>query len=137
MPRQSPVPGELDKPFWEACNEERLVMQHCSACDRYQYPPDARCFECGTTDNLGWREIQGDGTIYSYCVIYDTPISALQADQPYNAVVIDLDHAPGINMLTRLPGSAPDEVPIGAKVKLIFETTQGNGQKVPEWVLAE
>ena len=137
MPKQSPVPNELDKPFWDACNEERLVLQHCAACDRFQYPPQPACFECGSAQQLAWREVSGDGTIYSYGVIYDTPIATLQADQPYNCAVIDLDDAPGINMLSHLPGTPPDEVPIGAKVKLIFEVTSGNGQKVPEWQVVE
>ena len=44
-----------------------------------------------------------------------------------------LDHAPGINFLSHLPGQAPGDVPIGGKVKLTFEATQATGQKVPEW----
>lgn len=66
-------------------------------------------------------------------MVYDTPISSLQPDQPYNVAVIDLDDAPGINMMSHLPGTPSDVVPIGAKVKLIFETTPATGQKVPEW----
>lgn len=57
----------------------------------------------------------------------------LQADQPYNCAVIELDHAPGINMISQLPGAPIDNVPIGARVQVMFETTNGNGQKVPEW----
>ena len=51
---------------------------------------------------LEWRENDEDGTICSYAVVYDTPIAALQADQPFNCAVIDLDHAPGINSVRRL-----------------------------------
>ena len=39
-------------------------------------------------------------------------------------------------MMSHLPGTPPDEVPIGAKVRLIFEATPATGQKVPEWVVA-
>src|SRR5690349_14516493 len=133
MPKQSPVPNDLDRPYYEALNQERFVMQYCSACDRYQYPPEAVCYQCKAADNMDWKQLQGDGTIYSFGVIYDTPIASLQPDQPYNCAVIDLDEAPGINMLSHLPGTPVDQVPIGAKVKLVFETTPGNGQKVPEW----
>ena len=41
MPKQSPVPDEVDKPFWDAANEDRLVVQYCVECDRLQHPP--RC----------------------------------------------------------------------------------------------
>ena len=133
MPLQSPIPDELDAPFWAACNEERLVLQHCTACDRYQHPPEAKCMNCGTAANLEWRDVDGVGTIYSYGVIYDTPISSLQGDQPYNCAVIQVDTAPGINMLSHLPGTPVDQVPVGAKVRVIFEATPETGQKVPEW----
>ena len=92
--------------------------------------------DCGTAANLEWREVEGVGTIYSYGVIYDTPISSLQQDQPFNCAVIELDKAPGINMLSHLPGTPVDEVPVGAKVRVIFETTPATGQKVPEWQVA-
>jgi uncharacterized protein len=133
MPRQSPVPDELDKPFWDACNEDRLVMQHCEACDRYQYPPERACYECGSAADLEWREVSGRGTIYSYGVVHDTPIASLQPDMPYNVVVVDLDECPGINVVTHLPGTPVDEVPIGAAVDVIFQATPATGQKVPEW----
>lgn len=132
MPKQSPVPDDIDRPFWDACNEERLIIQYCDACSRYQHPPQAACFACNSTD-LTWREVEGRGTIYSYGVVYDSPIASLQPDQPYNVAVIDVDAAPGINMMSHLPGTPADEVPIGAKVKLVFEATQATGQKVPEW----
>ena len=72
MPKQSPVPVEFDKPFYDACNEERLVVHSA------QYPASA----------------------------------------------------------THLPGTPVDEVPIGAAVEVIFETTPATGQKVPEWRVA-
>ena len=84
---------------------------------------------CGSDGHLEWRQNDGDGTIYSYAVIYDTPIALLQADQPFNCAVIELDHAPGINFLSHLPGTPPGQVPIGGKVKLTFEATQATGQK--------
>jgi hypothetical protein len=43
-----------------------------------------------------------------------------------------LDEDPGIQMYSHLPGTPVDAVPVGARVKVIFEAT-ANGQKVPEW----
>ena len=135
MPKQSPIPEELDRPFFDACNEERLVLQHCDACDRFQHPPEPECAGCGRSDSLSWRQIEGTGTIYSYAVIYDTPIASLKEEQPFNCAVIDLDEAPGVNMVSHLRGTPLDEVPIGAKVRLTFETTPATGQKIPQWEL--
>lgn len=135
MPKQSPIPEDVDRGFFEAANEDRLVVQHCSGCDRLQHPPQPACAQCGSGDNLGWKEMSGYGSIYSYGVVYDSPVASLQADQPYNCAVIALDDDPGIKMLSHLPGTPVDEVPIDGKVEVVFEVTQATGQKVPEWRL--
>jgi uncharacterized protein len=114
-------------------NEDRLVIQYCAACDRFQYPPEPSCGDCNSAASLQWRQVEGRGTIYSYGVVHDSPIASLQGDQPYNVAVIDLDECPGVIFLSHLPGTPPDEVPIGAKVRLTFEVTPATGQKVPEW----
>ena len=133
MPKQSPVPDEMDKPFWDACNQGKLVIQNCSACNRLQHPPQAACGKCGSGDKLEWREVSGRGTIYSYSVIYDSPVAELQKDQPFNCAIITLDEDPGVQMLSHLPGTPIDDVPIDGKVQVIFEETPATGQKVPEW----
>lgn len=133
MPKQSPVPEDVDRGFFEAANEDRLVVQHCSTCDHLQHPPQPTCAQCGSGEHLGWKEMSGRGTIYSYGVVYDSPVASLQADQPYNCAVIALDDDPGIKMLSHLPGTPVDEVPIDGRVEVVFEVTQATGQKVPEW----
>ena len=47
MPKVIPVPDELSKPFWDAVKEKRLVLQHCTACDKLQYPPQQTCRSAG------------------------------------------------------------------------------------------
>ena len=137
MPKQSPIPEEVDKPFWDACNEDRLVIQNCTACDRLQQPPEPTCYQCGSADNISWKKMNGRGTIYTYAVMYDTPVPLLYNDQPFNVAVISLEddsgNDTGIKLLSHLPGTPLDEVPIGATVQVEFEITQGTGQKVPEF----
>jgi len=105
MPKQSPVPDDVDRGFFEAANEDRLLNQNCTPCNRLQPPPQAACPQCGSSDNLEWKQMSGKGTIYSYGVVYDSPIASLQADQPYNCAVIALDEDPGVKMLSHLPGT--------------------------------
>ncbi len=77
--------------------------------------------------------MSGRGRIYGLGVMYDSPISMLTVDQPFNIAVIQLEEDSGINMLSHLPGTPVDEVPVGANVQVEFETTPETGQKVPEW----
>lgn len=134
--KQGVIPDELTAPFWEAANDERLVIQNCGDCDRLQNPPLPACSLCGLAKGLGWKEMSGRGTIYNYCVVYDTPVALLQEDEPFNLAVVALDDDPGIQMYSHLPGTPVDEAPIGGKVEVVFETT-ANGQKVPEWRVVE
>ena len=132
MPKQSPVPDESDKPFWDACNEGRLVIQNCKSCSTLQHPPAPTCSQCGASD-MEWKQVSGRGTIYSAAVVYDSPIAVLQADQPYNCAVIQLEEDSGLLMYSSLPGTPVDEAPLGASVEVVFEATPATGQKVPEW----
>ncbi len=132
MTKQGVEPDEFSQPFWDAANEERLVIQNCNACSRLQHPPAPACGECRSSDHLEWREMSGRGTIYNYGVVHDCPVRLLQADQPFNVAVIMLDDDPGIQMYSHLPGTPVDDVPVGAAVEVVFEAT-ANGQRVPEW----
>ena len=132
MTKQGVVADEFSQPFWDAANEERLVIQNCNACSRLQHPPAPACGECRSSDHLEWREMSGRGTIYNYGVVHDCPVRLLQADQPFNVAVIMLDDDPGIQMYSHLPGTPVDDVPVGAAVEVVFEAT-ANGQRVPEW----
>ena len=71
MPKVIPVADELSKPFWDAVNEKRLVLQNCAACDKLQYPPQQTCQVCGSAEKLEWKEANGKGHISTYIVIED------------------------------------------------------------------
>ena len=133
MPMPSPIPDELDKPFWDACNQGQLVIQICTNCNRLQHPPEQTCGQCGSGVYLQWHQVSGRGRIFSYGVVYDTPITMLAADQPFNLAVIALEEDPDIRMLAHLPGTPLGRVPVGAKVEVIFETSPKTSQKVPDW----
>ncbi|MCY3621151.1 MAG: OB-fold domain-containing protein [Gammaproteobacteria bacterium] len=130
--KQGVDPDDLTRPFWEAANLDRLVIQNCTRCDRLQHPPARTCHQCGSDGALAWKEMSGRGRIYNYGVVHDCPIRLLQEDQPFNVAVIMLNDDPGIQMYSHLPGTPVDDIPIGADVEVVFEAT-ANGQKVPEW----
>ena len=132
MPKVIPVPDELSKPFWDAVNEKRLVLQNCDACDVLQYPPRQACATCGSAEKLAWKEVNGRGHISSYIVIEDGRLERRMPDQPYNLALIILDEDPRINFYSNLPGVPVDEVPVGAAVEVVFEEV-APGQLIHEW----
>ena len=132
MPKQIPVPNELNKPFWDALNEHKLVMQNCTSCSRLQYPPKERCANCGSSEHMEWKEVEGKGHVLEYFVIRDTRIKRLMPDQPLNLALVTLDEDPGINFMSNLPGTPVGEVPVGAPVEVVFEEV-GPDQLIHEW----
>ena len=136
MPRPIPVPDATSKPFWDACNERRLIVQRCSMCQRNQFPPEATCRECGWQFHLEWMETSGRGTIVGYSITYDSRIMAWQEEQPFNNAVVALEEDPEINFFSNLPGVPVGEVPVGATVEVDFIEVSDD-QLIPEWKVVE
>ncbi len=115
-----PIPDEDSLVFWEACRRERLVVQQCTACQRYRFPPSSLCPAC-LSPRLAWREDPGDGEIETFC-IYHSELAgpAWQPDLPYVVAVIRLWHS-GVQMLSQLRGADPSAIAIGQAVRVTFE----------------
>ncbi len=133
MPRPiTPIPDPVSKPFWDACNERRLIIQQCNECGRKQFPPEAVCRNCRFPFHLTWIETSGRGKIVGYSITYDSRIVAWHPNQPFNNAIVALEEDPVINFHSNLPGVAVDEVPVGSTVEVIWEEAD-NGQLIPEW----
>ena len=132
MPRPIPVPDALSKPFWDACNERKLMVQYCTYCDRKQFPPEPTCRECGWNFHLTWIETSGRGTIVGYSVTYDSRIRAWHEYQPFNNAIVALEEDGAVNFHSILPGVPPNEVPVGSKVEVDFIEVSPE-QLLPEW----
>src|SRR5215472_17094589 len=88
MPKLIPVPDALSKPFWDAVNQRRLLLQHCTQCDRLQYPPQQACQVCNSAASLTWNEVAVRGHIATYIVIEDGRLNRCMPDQPYNLAMV-------------------------------------------------
>ena len=136
MPKVIPVADELSRPFWDAVNERRLVLQNCTGCSKLQYPPQASCRVCGSADNLEWKEVEGRGHVATYIVIEDGRLNRRMPDQPYNLALVTLDEDTSVNFYSNLPGVPPYEVPVGAAVEVTFEEVAPD-QLIHEWQVVE
>jgi uncharacterized protein len=135
LPKVIPVPDELSKPFWDAVQEKRLVVQHCTACDSLQYPPRPKCLDCDS-ESLDWKETSGRGHILTFGIIEDSHMPVRAADQPFNLAVITLDDDPRINFYSNLPGTPVRQVPLGGAVEVMFEELP-DGSLLHEWRVVE
>lgn len=127
-----PLPTNASRPFWDACNRGELLLPECKACGNLFYYPRIACPRCGSSD-LGWQCCAGDGAIFSFSHVRMSFFGpAWNNEIPYTVVLIDLDE--GVRILSRLVGDDRDRAAIGVRVRLDFQTV--NGQRLPFFQLS-
>jgi uncharacterized protein len=112
-----PAVTDLTKPYWESARAGRLVTQRCRSCGRIWHPPLPACPHCHSTD-IGWREVCGSGTVYTYTVVRHATHAALADRIPYVVAIVEL--AEGPRLVTGITGCAPDDVRVGMAVRACF-----------------
>ena len=118
--RPIPFPDDVTQGFWDSVRRHRLSIQRCTACSRFQHVPGLTCPSCGSED-LGYEEVSGRGTVHSYTVIEDAPGPGFADLVPLVVVVVELVEQPGLLMVANLVGTDPAEVRIGADVEVTFD----------------
>lgn len=129
--RLLPPDTELAAPFWQGCRAGELRLQHCAACNRFQFYPRIVCTGCGATA-LTWQAVSGRGRIASFTVVR-RPLSAAY-EAPYVVALIDLEEGPRLmsnivdtdvseagKQAGRTDEWKPARVVVGARVEVQFE----------------
>ena len=114
--RIAPKVTPLSRPYFDACNEGRLLIQQCNACHRWQFYPRYLCSHCGGGD-LVWRQAAGTGRVASFTVVRRAVSKAYTA--PYVIVLVDLDE--GVRMMSQLREIDVEAVFVGLCVEVSFE----------------
>ena len=120
-----PEPSELTQPFWDACQDDRLVVQQCTDCNTKFFTPLPACPAC-QSQNWSWAESPGTGTLYSFTVVHrpaqpDRPV-------PYVIGIVDLDD--GWTMLSNIVDCDFDTLHCSQKVDVRYVATE-SGSKLP------
>lgn len=115
----SPIVNPENKAFWEAAQDNRLILKVCNSCNESHYYPRTICPHCGS-DSTVWVESKGLGEIYSYTVM------RRGVEVPFAMAYVQLNE--GVSLLTHLTNCDFDSIQVGQKVKVVFQETQ-DGQK--------
>lgn len=120
FPDLMPSPGVSREslPWWEAALEGRLVIQKCNACGSERHPPAPCCATCGSHD-VGTRDVEGTGTVYTFTVVHQKFIPGMP--EPYVVASIELDGTDGLRIVSNVIDCDPAEVRIGMPVEVFFE----------------
>ena len=125
LPTQSPE----TKPFWDAADSGRFIVQRCLACQGFQFPYRGFCCHCWTT---GLEELDVvSATVFTYSTIFRNDSPGFEQDVPYVAAMVRLDDdRGGLMVQTNIVNCDPDTVHIGMPVEVTFVDI-APGRKLP------
>ena len=113
-----PLATPTSQPFWDALNDERVMIQRCDDCDAWVFYPRSHCSGC-LSDQLSWQAVSGAGVLYTFTVSHQ-PTSPHFADEvPQLLAVVELDE--GVRLTTTLVGVAVADIEIGMRVQPVFD----------------
>jgi uncharacterized OB-fold protein len=125
--KPQPRVNDLNRPFWDGCNDGRLVIQRCPACARAVFYPRVCCPHCQNGE-LDWITASGRGRIISHTTVYRTHHDGFNTEAPYVFVAVELDEGPTMygQLVDVVPGHQPV---IGQSVSAVF-VEHGREQKI-------
>ncbi len=119
-PRPVPLPDEVSRFFWEGARDGRLLVQRCSACGSYQYPPDVACIRC-QSQALEATEVSGRGSLYSFAIVDRAYHEGFVDALPYVVGLVDLPEQAGLRMLTNIVEAEHGSLRVGMPLEVVFE----------------
>ena len=128
-----PVPRATaeSRPFWDAAQQQKLLLQHCRSCGKFWFPPSARCHHCLSGD-FAWQEVSGEGRIYSFVVYHRLYHPAFEQDLPYVVALVELHEGP--RLLTNIIGTPWQDIRCDQPVRVVFEA-DARGTTLPQFTV--
>ena len=103
---------------WEGAGRGELVLQRCRKCSLVQHRPRGICAHCLESDNLEHFVASGSGEVYTFTVTEQNQAKGFAEACPYVMAYVTLEEGPRI--LTVITNSSPDDVTVGAQVRVSF-----------------
>ena len=120
LPKPVASSDGLDAPYWKGLQENKLLIQRCSSCHKFQWGPEWICHRCHSFD-LAFEEVVATGTIFSHERVWHPVHPALTDQGPYIVVLVELGQADNIRLVGNLLGDPKQKISIGSGVSAIFE----------------
>lgn len=115
--RPQPRPTPTSEPFWAGLAAQQIRLQQCDDCAGWVYYPRSHCPHC-LSPNLTWKDISGEGTLYSYTVAQQPTAPQFTGEEPQLIGVVELKE--GVRLNTVMVNVSPEDLKVGMNVKPVF-----------------
>ena len=114
LPLQSPAAI----PFWKGLQEETVLLQQCDECSHWVFYPRNHCPR-NLGNSLTWREVSGEGVLYSYTVARQPTAPHFADEVPQLLAMVELKE--GVRMTSTIVGVDPNELKVGMPLVPYFD----------------
>jgi len=114
MPRSRPETAS----WWEACRQEKLMIQRCSQCGAFQFYPRIVCTSC-MSEQIEWFQASGRAKVLTYTICRLPVAQAYAADVPYVVALVQLEEGP--TMMSNIVQCDPESVVSSMPLEVVFE----------------
>lgn len=123
-PLQRPLPTPIDRtqPFWDGLREGKVNIQYSPSSDKWVFYPRSHA-PLTLADDLEWREISGEGTLYTYTIARRPTAPDFAGDEPQIIAVVELNEGP--RLTSTLVNVEESEISVGMRVRPVFEHVPG------------
>ncbi len=130
MDRLLPEIDEVNRFYWEAAREHRLMLLRCPECSTWVHPPRPTCPRC-QSERLDPTPASGRGEVYTWSVMRSRGNPGFDHKIPYAVVVVELAEQPKLFTVGNIDCPL-EEIEIGLPVEVTFETVTDE-ITLPQW----
>jgi uncharacterized OB-fold protein len=126
---QIPVPDLTDPtfaPFWEGTRDHKLMVQKCSQCGTYRWPPRITCRACQSTETE-WAAVEPRGTLYTFTIVGRATAKGYP-NVPYVVGFVALEAHPHVRIIGNVVDIEPSAVKIGMALQGRFVPAGPNSE---------
>jgi uncharacterized OB-fold protein len=131
-----PAADGVDRPYWEALREDRLVLPRCRSCSTWRELGRVLCNACWSFET-DWADVAPTGSVFTWVRTHREFMPELGVPVPFVTVVVALDGAPLrlVGLLREETGAA--EPVIGDRVAGVVEQPPSAAWPVLRWRRSE
>lgn len=107
------APVGLDREYFAAARQGRLVVQRCPVCAHTQFPPKLLCVACGGAPE--WLDAAGVGTVHTFTIVRRHGVEPFASMTPFVLAMIDLPE--GVRLMGNVTGEEPEGMRVGRRVE--------------------
>ncbi len=117
---QPPLPTPIDRtqPFWDGLREGRVRIQYSPSSDQWVFYPRSHA-PLTLADDLEWRDISGEGTLYTYTIARRPTAPDFAGQEPQIIAVVELDEGP--RLTSTLVNVEETAIEVGMRVRPVFD----------------